>query len=100
MSADGKIGGHDASEIRRAFVRQFPDLFASEYTATLQQAPFCPTLRSWRNCSHRKITTRRRKSWRVTRVPSALSLDSAWCWVVDRTRGTSDMQWLFGERAG
>lgn len=39
-SGEGKIAGHDESEIRRAFVAQFPDLFATDYNASLQQATF------------------------------------------------------------
>lgn len=38
--ADGKICQHSEAELRQAFVRQFPDLFAPEYNATLQQAMF------------------------------------------------------------
>lgn len=37
---DGRIHGKDEGELRRAFVKQFPDLFAAEYNATLQQALF------------------------------------------------------------
>ncbi len=38
--SDGKICQHSEAELRHAFVRQFPDLFAPEYNATLQQAMF------------------------------------------------------------
>jgi mono/diheme cytochrome c family protein len=38
--ADGKIAGKTDEELRRAFVKQFPDLFAPDYNATLQQAMF------------------------------------------------------------
>ncbi len=37
---EGRIAGRAESEVRRAFVREFPDLFAPEYNATLQQALF------------------------------------------------------------
>ncbi len=37
---DGKIAGHSEKELRRAFVKQFPDLFPPDYNATLQQAMF------------------------------------------------------------
>jgi hypothetical protein len=37
---DGTIAGHTEKELRRAFVKQFPDLFAPEYNASLQQAMF------------------------------------------------------------
>lgn len=36
----GKLAGRDEAELRRAFVKQFPDLFAAEYNASLQQALF------------------------------------------------------------
>jgi len=38
--ADGKIADRSEREVRQAFVRQFPDLFAPEYNATLSQAMF------------------------------------------------------------
>ena len=38
--ADGKIAGKTETELRRAFVAQYPDLFAPEYNATLSQAMF------------------------------------------------------------
>lgn len=38
--ADGKVAGLAEGELRKAFVRQFPDLFAPDYNATLQQAMF------------------------------------------------------------
>jgi hypothetical protein len=38
--ADGKVAGRDEKEIRQAFVAKFPDLFAEEYNASLQQALF------------------------------------------------------------
>src|SRR5207248_1594486 len=38
--SDGKIGGRAEKELRRAFVAQFPDLFAAEYNSTLSQAMF------------------------------------------------------------
>jgi mono/diheme cytochrome c family protein len=37
---NGKIAGQDEKSLRRAFVAQFPDLFAPDYNATLQQALF------------------------------------------------------------
>ena len=40
VGKDGKVAGLDEADLRRAFVRQFPDLFAPEYNATLQQAMF------------------------------------------------------------
>ncbi len=36
----GQVAGRPAREIRHAFIRQFPDLFPAEYSATLQQAMF------------------------------------------------------------
>jgi hypothetical protein len=36
----GKIAGHDENEIRNAFAARFPDLFAPDYNASLQQATF------------------------------------------------------------
>ena len=38
--ADGQAAGLTEGELRKAFVRQFPDLFAPDYNATLQQAMF------------------------------------------------------------
>lgn len=38
--ATGKIAGRDEAQLRRAFVKEFPDLFAPEYNASLQQALF------------------------------------------------------------
>ncbi len=38
--ADGKVAGLTEGELRKAFVRQFPDLFVPDYNATLQQAMF------------------------------------------------------------
>lgn len=38
--ASGKVAGMTDKELRRAFVKQFPDLFAPEYNASLQQAMF------------------------------------------------------------
>ena len=38
--SDGKVAGRPETDVRRAFVRQFPDLFAAEYNASLQQALF------------------------------------------------------------
>jgi hypothetical protein len=38
--ASGKIAGRPEAELRRAFVKEFPDLFAAEYNASLQQALF------------------------------------------------------------
>jgi mono/diheme cytochrome c family protein len=38
--ASGKVAGMSDKELRRAFVKQFPDLFAPEYNASLQQAMF------------------------------------------------------------
>jgi hypothetical protein len=38
--ADGKIADRSEADLRHAFVRQFPDLFAPDYNATLQQAMF------------------------------------------------------------
>ncbi len=40
VSKDGKVAGLAEADLRRAFVRQFPDLFTPEYNATLQQAMF------------------------------------------------------------
>lgn len=37
---DGTVAGRPEAEVRRAFVQQFPDLFAAEYNASLQQALF------------------------------------------------------------
>jgi hypothetical protein len=37
---EGKIAGQSEAQLRRAFVAQFPDLFAPEYNATLYQAMF------------------------------------------------------------
>jgi mono/diheme cytochrome c family protein len=38
--AEGKIGELDIKQLRPLFVAQFPDLFPTEYNATLQQAMF------------------------------------------------------------
>jgi hypothetical protein len=38
--SEGKIAGREEKQIRQAFVMQFPDLFATEYNASLQQALF------------------------------------------------------------
>lgn len=38
--ADGKIAGRSRTEILRAFIAQFPDVFPAEYNATLYQAMF------------------------------------------------------------
>ena len=38
--AGGKIAGRSESEVRRAFIAQFPDVFPPEYNATLYQAMF------------------------------------------------------------
>lgn len=38
--ADGKIAGRDEKEFRNAFAAKFPDLFAPDYNASLQQAMF------------------------------------------------------------
>jgi hypothetical protein len=38
--ADGKIAGRSKTEILRAFIAQFPDVFPAEYNATLYQAMF------------------------------------------------------------
>jgi hypothetical protein len=38
--ASGAVAGRPAKEVRHAFLRQFPDLFPAEYSATLQQAMF------------------------------------------------------------
>jgi mono/diheme cytochrome c family protein len=40
VAADGKVAGLTEEELRKAFVRQFPDLFVPDYNATLQQAMF------------------------------------------------------------
>jgi mono/diheme cytochrome c family protein len=40
VTADGKVAGLTEEELRKAFVRQFPDLFVPDYNATLQQAMF------------------------------------------------------------
>lgn len=40
VDADGRVAGLAGDELRKAFVRQFPDLFAPEPQATLQQAMF------------------------------------------------------------
>lgn len=40
VGANGKVAGLTEGELRKAFVRQFPDLFAPDYNATLQQAMF------------------------------------------------------------
>lgn len=37
---NGVVAGKSETELRRAFVKQFPDLFPAEYNATLQQAMF------------------------------------------------------------
>jgi hypothetical protein len=37
---DGQAAGLMEGELRKAFVRQFPDLFAPDYNATLQQGIF------------------------------------------------------------
>jgi hypothetical protein len=39
-SPEGKVCGRDENELRRAFVRQFPDLLTTDYNATLQEATF------------------------------------------------------------
>jgi hypothetical protein len=39
-AGEGTVAGRPEKEMRRAFVRQFPDLFAAEYNASLQQALF------------------------------------------------------------
>lgn len=36
----GLVAGRPAKEVRQAFIREFPDLFPAEYSATLQQAMF------------------------------------------------------------
>jgi hypothetical protein len=38
--AGGEIAGRSETELRRAFVAQFPDVFPPEYNATLYQAMF------------------------------------------------------------
>ena len=38
--AQAKIAGRSKSELRQAFIAQFPDLFSAEYNATLSQAMF------------------------------------------------------------
>jgi mono/diheme cytochrome c family protein len=40
VTADGKVAGLTEEVLRKAFVRQFPDLFVPDYNATLQQAMF------------------------------------------------------------
>lgn len=40
VAAGGKVAGLTEEELRKAFVRQFPDLFVPDYNATLQQAMF------------------------------------------------------------
>lgn len=40
VDTNGLIAGKSESQLRRAFVKQFPDLFPAEYNATLQQAMF------------------------------------------------------------
>ena len=37
---NGVVAGKSEKELRRAFIRQFPDLFPAEYNASLQQAMF------------------------------------------------------------
>jgi mono/diheme cytochrome c family protein len=39
-AADGKVAGRSEKELRHAFIKEFPDLFAPDYNATLQQAMF------------------------------------------------------------
>lgn len=39
-AADGKVVGREAKDFRRAVVAQFPDLFQTDYNASLQQALF------------------------------------------------------------
>jgi hypothetical protein len=39
-SPDGKVSGHDEAELRHSFIREFPDVGAPDYNATLQQAMF------------------------------------------------------------
>jgi hypothetical protein len=38
--SDGKVAGRDEGEIQAAFIRQFPEVFAINYSASLQQATF------------------------------------------------------------
>jgi hypothetical protein len=37
---NGVVAGKSEKELRRAFIKQFPDLFPAEYNASLQQAMF------------------------------------------------------------
>lgn len=42
---NGQVAGVSESELRRAFIAQFPDLFPAEYNASLQQAMFLSNAR-------------------------------------------------------
>jgi hypothetical protein len=39
-SPDHKVSGHDEAELRHSFIREFPEVGAADYNATLQQAMF------------------------------------------------------------
>jgi hypothetical protein len=40
IDADGKVAGRAEGDVRRAFAARFPELFQTEYNASLQQATF------------------------------------------------------------
>ena len=40
VATTGNVANKDEKELRRAFIKQFPDLFPAEYNASLQQAMF------------------------------------------------------------
>lgn len=40
IDAEGKVAGRSEGEVRRAFTARFPELFQTEYNASLQQATF------------------------------------------------------------